>query len=84
MPASMVQGSSIDPSSFSIAESNIKFKCKLFEVIIMDKFADDIDLITTLEYHDQIDDEIDNRANWADDNLLLNKIKTKEIILTKS
>ena len=51
----------------------------------MDKFADDVDLITTLEYYDQIDDEMSHIAAWAtENNLLLNKSKTKEIIFAKN
>ena len=49
--ASVVQGSTIGPSSFSIAESDLRPKRDTF---FMDKFADDVDLITTLEYYDQI------------------------------
>ena len=51
----------------------------------MDKFTDDVDLITTLEYYDQIDDEMSHITTWAtENNLLLNKSKTKEIIFAKN
>ena len=51
----------------------------------MDKFADDVDLITTVEYYDQIDDEMNHIATWAtENNLLLNKSKTKGIIFVKN
>ena len=80
--ASMVQGSTIGPSSYFIAESDLR---PTRDTFFMDKFVDDVDLITTPEYYDQIDDEINHIATWAaENNLVLNKLKTKEIIFTKN
>ena len=47
----------------------------------MDKFADDVDLITTLDNYDKIQDEIEHVDQWAkNNNLILNKDKSREII----
>ena len=76
--ASLVQGSVIGPSSFSVAASDLK---PMNDGFFMFKFADDIDLITILEQYEKIKDEVDNIEVWAKaNNLVLNKSKTKEII----
>ena len=76
--SSVVQGSVIGPSSYSIAESDLRSKNINFW---MDKFADDVDLITTLDNYDKIQDEIDHVDQWAkSNNLILNKDKSREII----
>ena len=47
----------------------------------MDKFADDVDLITTLDNYDKIQEEIEHVDQWAkNNNLILNKDKSREII----
>ena len=52
---------------------------------MMDKFADDVDLITTIEHYSEINDEVEHISEWADkNNLVLNKAKTKEIIFCSS
>jgi hypothetical protein len=76
--SSVVQGSVIGPSSYSIAESDLRSKNTNFW---MDKFADDVDLITTLDNYDTIEDEIEHVDQWAkSNNLILNKDKSREII----
>jgi hypothetical protein len=76
--ASVVQGSSIGPGSFSVAASDLKAKNTCFRMF---KFADDVDLVTTLEHYSMIQDELEWITTWADaNNLILNKAKTKEII----
>ena len=47
----------------------------------MDKFTDDVDLITTLEYYNQIDEEMNHIATWAaENNLVFNKLKKRNYI----
>ena len=76
--SSVVQGSIIGPSSYSIAESDLRAKNINFW---MDKFADDVDLITTLDNYDNIQDEIEHVDQWAkNNNLILNKDKSREMI----
>ena len=80
--SSVVQGSGIGPASYSIAESDLHPKRK--ETFAMHKFADDVDLVTALENYNEIQDEIDHIESWAaDNNLVLNKAKTEEIIFCK-
>ena len=81
--ASVVQGSTLGPGSFSVAASDLhpknKNSCK------MHKFADDVTLVTKLENYNLIPEELENIENWAlANNLTLNKSKTKEIIFIKS
>ena len=79
--ASVVQGSGIGPASYSIAESDLKPRNSVFSMF---KFADDVDLITILDHHDQIPAEMEHIGEWAEkNNLILNKTKTKEIIFNK-
>ena len=79
---SVVQGSSIGPASYYVAESDLKPKRESF---MMDKFADDVDLITTIEHYSEIKDEVEHIAEWADkNNLVLNRAKTKETIFCSS
>ena len=79
--ASVVQGSGIGPASYSIAESDLKPKNSVFSMF---KFADDVDLITIIDHHDQIPAEMEHIEEWAEENnLILNKTKTKEIIFNK-
>jgi hypothetical protein len=79
--ASVVQGSSIGPASFSIAESDLQARRKEFDMF---KFADDVDLVSTLDNYHKIQDEMDHIASWAaDNNLILNKVKTREVIFVK-
>ena len=50
----------------------------------MHKFADDVDLITTIDHYDEIEDELEHVGAWAEkNNLLLNKSKTREMIICK-
>ena len=78
---SVVQGSVMGPASYSIAESNLKPRNSVFSMF---KFADDVDLITILDHHDQIPAEMEHIAEWAEENnRILNRTKTKEIILNK-
>ena len=50
----------------------------------MFKFADDVDLVSTLDNYHKIQDEMDHIASWAaDNNLILNKVKTREVIFVK-
>ena len=80
--SSVVQGSSIGPASYSVAESDLKPTSGSF---MMDKFADDVDLITMIEHYSEINDGVEHIADWADkNNLVLNKAKTKEIIFCSS
>ena len=80
--ASVVQGSALGPSSFSVAASDLKPKNKC---IIFHKFADDMNLITTIDNYDKIKEELEQVAFWAlKNNLCLNKSKTKEIIFRRA
>jgi hypothetical protein len=50
----------------------------------MHKFADDVDMITTVEHYDKITEEMDHIGEWAvKNNLILNKSKTKMMIFSK-
>ena len=50
----------------------------------MFKFADDVDLVSTLDNYHKIQDEMDHIASWAsDNNLILNKVKTREVAVVK-
>ena len=50
----------------------------------MHKFAADLDLITTIDHYDEIKDELEHVGAWTDkNNLLLNKSKTREMIICK-
>ena len=51
---------------------------------LMHKFADDVDLITTIDHYDEIEDELEHVGAWAEkNNLLLNLSKTREMIICK-
>ena len=77
--ASVVQGSGMGQTSYSIAESDLKPK-NSFQ---MHKFADDVDLITTIDHYDEIEDE-EHVGAWAEkNNLVLDKSKTWEMIIGK-
>ena len=81
--ASVVQGSTLGPASFSVTGSDLHSENK--NCCKMHKFADDVTLVTKLENYNLIPDEIKNIENWAlANNLTLNKAKTKEIIFIKS
>ena len=47
----------------------------------MEKFSDDVDLITTLDNYDKIEDEVEHVDRWANsNNLILNEDEPREII----
>ena len=52
-----MQGSSIGPALYSVVESDLKLNSDSF---LMDKFADDVDLITTIEHYSEINDEVEH------------------------
>ena len=48
----------------------------------MHKFADDVDLITTIDHYDEIENELEHVGAWADkNNLLLNKSKIRKMVI---
>ena len=62
----------------SVAESDLKAKHDCVKIF---KFADDVDMITTTDNHDKIPEELQRIESWAaENNLVLNKTKTKEIV----
>jgi len=76
--ASIVQGSGLGPFSFIVAASDLVSTTKKVRFF---KYADDTYLIANKENACKILNEINNIEKWADqNNLKLNKGKTKEII----
>ena len=65
-----------------VTELDMPAKRKEFAMF---KFADDVDLVATLDNYDKIQDEMDHMASGAVENNLKisNKVKTKEKIVTK-
>jgi len=79
--ASVVQGSGLGPFAFSTAASDLKPKNNCFSMF---KFADDVDMVGAVDHYDLIPGEIQHVEAWAGrNNLVLNKSKTKEIIIRK-
>ena len=80
--ASVVQGSSLGPCSFSVVAADLKPQNDCFHML---KFADDMNLTTTTDNYDKIGDELYHVESWAkENNMSLNKTKTKEIIFRTS
>ena len=80
--ASVVQGSTLGPYSYSVAASDLKPKNSGF---YMFKFADDMDIVTTADKYYLVDNELEHIEKWAiDNNMILNKTKTKEIIFRRN
>ena len=76
--ASVVQGSTGGPFSYSVAASDLKPKNVGF---YMFKFADDMDLVTTVDHYGEVPNKLEHIDTWAfENNMILNKNKTKEII----
>ena len=76
--ASVIQGSAIGPTSFSVTASNLRPVNKHNEII---KFADDIYLIIPSEHIESTESEIYNIDSWSlSNNLKLNKNKSCEIV----
>ena len=51
----------------------------------MFKFADDMDIVTTADKYYLVDNELEHIEKWAiDNNMILNKTKTKEIIFRRN
>ena len=80
--ASVVQGSGLGPCSFSVVAADLKPQNDCFHMF---KFADDMNLTTTTDNYDKIGDELNHDESWAkENNMSLNKSKTKEIIFRTS
>ena len=80
--ASIVQGSAIGPTAFIITASDLK---TITPGNKLDKYADDTYLIVPGKNTNSIAAELSNISDWAkQNNLSLNKNKTKELIITKS
>ena len=48
-------------------------------------FADDMDIVTTADKYYLVDNELEHIEKWAiDNNMILNKTKTKEIIFRRN
>ena len=56
----MVQGSTLGPLSYSVAASDLKPKNEGF---YMFKFADDMDLVTTIEHYGEVPSELEHIQN---------------------
>ena len=79
--ASVVQGSGLGPSSFSVIGSDLK---PINENVFMFKFADDMDFVTIMNNYQAVNAELRNVEDWASrNNMTLNMSKTKEIIFRK-
>ena len=63
--ASVVQGSSMGPASYSVAESDLIAKNDCVKIF---KFADYVDMITTTDNYDKIPEELQRIETWADAN----------------
>ena len=67
----MVQGSSLGPCSFSVIAADPKPQNDCFHMF---KFADDMNLTTTIENYDEIRDELNHVESGAkENNMSLNK-----------
>ena len=73
----VVQGSTL--GSFSYRLCSLRFEteeCGFY----MFKFADDMSLVTTVDYYGVVPNELEHIDTWAfENNMILNKNKTKEI-----
>ncbi|MFZ2538515.1 MAG: reverse transcriptase family protein, partial [Oscillospiraceae bacterium] len=79
--SSVVQGSCLGPAAFSVAASDLAPVNR--ERTRMHKFADDVNLTMNIDNYGDIRCEIENIESWAlDNNLSLNKKKTKEMIFS--
>jgi len=77
--ASIVQGSGIGPVTYVISASDL---CPLHKGNSFDKYADDSYLIVPSVNSSTIAEELEHIAKWAhDNNLKLNRSKTKEIVV---
>lgn len=80
--SSVFQGSAIGPSMFIINSSDLK---PLSHQNYLDKYADDMYLITASSNENTLNMEIDNIERWSSkNNLKLNKNKSQEIVFHKS
>lgn len=80
--ASVIQGSAIGPASFIVTASDLH---PIHERNRIFKFADDTYLIVPGVNTDTCQEEIQHLQTWAaDNNLKLNRDKTREIIITAS
>ena len=78
--ANIVQGSGIGPVTYVICASDIL--CPLHKGNSFDKYADDSYRIVPSVNSSTIADELEHIAKWAhDNNLKLNRSKTKEIVV---
>lgn len=79
--ASVVQGSAVGPSMFSVLASDLK---PIHSDNAMIKFADDMYLIVPQSRSATCDAEVANIENWSNDNnLTLNRSKSLELIFVK-
>ena len=79
--ASVVQGSTLGPVTYSIASSDLKPKHPEFK---LHKFADDCNMATGGCNANKITDELQHVEKWAkNNNLQLNRNKTKIMIIRK-
>ena len=76
--ASVIQGSALGPTSFSVTAANLRPIYKQNEIV---KFADDIYLIIPSENIESTAIEMSNIDSWSEsNNLKLNRKKSREII----
>jgi len=79
--ASIVQGSGIGPTAFVLTASDLR---ALSLLIFLNKYADDCYLIVPPDQASLISSELEHIEKWAqDNNLKLNVLKTKEMIVRR-
>ena len=79
--ASIVQGSGIGPTAFVLTASDLR---TLSLLIFLNKYADDCYLIVPPDQASHISSELVHIEKWAqDNNLKLNVLKTKEMIVRR-
>ena len=79
--ASVIQGSALGPVAYIINSSDLR---PLHAENLLLKYADDTYLIVPASNTHTINSEIDNVHSWANkNNLKLNLLKTKEIVITR-
>ena len=78
---SVVQGSGIGPILYAAMKSDLHTLSELNDLF---KYADDTTLLVPEHTDTSINDEYEHIKDWADDNkLLINEVKTKEIVFRR-
>ena len=81
LSTSIVQGSGIGSTAFVLTASDLR---ALFLLIFLNKYADDCYLIVPPDQASLISSELEHIEKWAqDNNLKLNVLKTKEMIVRR-